>query len=127
MRRTGRWTARAHGRSSLGLPAVAFTEHVDHTVWSLDRSHVDEDAHLLTFTSSDGLVTPGPFDAAGYLEAVAQCRERYPGLRILSGLEPRRAAPALRGRRPCPRGRHLRPDPRLPALPSRRRGLDRAR
>ena len=58
----------------LGLPAVAFTEHVDHTVWALDRSHLDEDAHLLTCTSSDGLVTPGPFDAARYLEAIAECR-----------------------------------------------------
>lgn len=71
----------------LGLPAVAFTEHVDHTVWSLDRSHVEAGAHLLSFTSSEGLVTPPPFDAAGYLEAVADCRERYPALRILSGLE----------------------------------------
>ena len=72
---------------ALGLPAVAFTEHVDHTVWSLDRAHVDEGAHLLTFTSPAGLVTPGPFDAVGYLDAVAECRDRYPGLRILSGLE----------------------------------------
>ena len=71
----------------IGLPAVAFTEHVDHTVWTLDRSHVDVDAHLLTFTSADGLVTPRPFDAAGYLDAVAACRERFPGLRILTGVE----------------------------------------
>ena len=71
----------------LGLPAVAFTEHVDHTVWMLDRSQVDDDAHLLTFTSPEGIVTPGPFDAAGYLEAVAACRDRHPGLRILTGLE----------------------------------------
>lgn len=71
----------------IGLPAVAFTEHVDHTVWTLDRSHVDDGAHLLTFTSPHGVVTPGPFDAAGYLEAVAACRDRHPGLRILSGLE----------------------------------------
>jgi histidinol-phosphatase (PHP family) len=71
----------------IGLPAVAFTEHVDHTVWTLDRSHVDDGAHLLTFTSPHGVVTPGPFDAAGYLEALAACRDRHPGLRILSGLE----------------------------------------
>jgi len=72
---------------ALGLPAVAFTEHVDHTVWRLDRTHVDEGAHLLSFTSPDGLVTPAPFDVAGYLDELGSCRERYPGLRILSGLE----------------------------------------
>src|SRR3954452_14889360 len=71
----------------LGLPAVAFNEHVDHTVWRLEPAHVDEGAHLLACTSPDGLVTPAPFDALGYLSAVAACRERYPRLRILSGLE----------------------------------------
>jgi histidinol-phosphatase (PHP family) len=71
----------------IGLPAVAFTEHVDHTVWTLDRSHVDPDAHLLAFTSADGLVSPGLFDAAGYLDAVTACRERFPALRILTGVE----------------------------------------
>ncbi|MFC7484970.1 PHP domain-containing protein [Luedemannella flava] len=28
-----------------------------------------------------------PFDAAGYLASIEHCRERFPGLRILSGLE----------------------------------------
>ena len=72
---------------AMGLPALAFTEHVDHTVWTLDRSHVAPDAHLLAFTSQDGLVTPAPFDAAGYLRAVAECRERFPSLKVLAGVE----------------------------------------
>ena len=71
----------------IGLPAVAFTEHVDHTVWALDPSQANPDAHLLSFTSADGLVRPTHFDAAGYLDAVALCRQRFPGLRILTGVE----------------------------------------
>jgi histidinol-phosphatase (PHP family) len=47
----------------IGLPSVAFTEHVDHTARS------------------------GPFDAEGYLAAVERCRDRFPGLRILTGVE----------------------------------------
>lgn len=47
----------------LGLPSVAFTEHVDHTARS------------------------GPFDAEGYLAAVERCRELFPSLRILTGVE----------------------------------------
>lgn len=72
---------------SLGLPAIAFTEHLDHTVWTVERDAIDESDHLLTFTSSDGRVTPPAFDAHGYLEAVGRCRDQFPELRILSGLE----------------------------------------
>lgn len=64
-----------------GLPAVAFTEHVDFTSWGggdglpdvelpgLDRPHV----HAL--------------DVEGYLASVERCRDRYPGLRIRTGIE----------------------------------------
>ncbi|MFT4084568.1 MAG: PHP domain-containing protein [Nocardioides sp.] len=47
----------------LGLPSIAFTEHVDHTARS------------------------APFDAEGYLEAIEVCRARFGGLRILTGVE----------------------------------------
>ncbi|MEV0617447.1 PHP domain-containing protein [Nonomuraea sp. NPDC050404] len=69
----------------LGLPSIAFTEHVDHTVWSVTPD-VLGDAHLASFTSG-GLLTPPAFDASGYLEAIERCRERFPDLRILSGME----------------------------------------
>jgi histidinol-phosphatase (PHP family) len=64
-----------------GLPAVAFTEHVDFTSWGggdglpdtelpgLDRPHV----HAL--------------DVEGYLASVERCRDRYPDLRIRTGIE----------------------------------------
>ncbi|NUR70647.1 MAG: PHP domain-containing protein [Hamadaea sp.] len=82
----------------LGLPAIAFTEHVDHTVWTVDRDELDEGSFLATVAGPDGRLTPPPFDAAGYLESIEDCRERFPGLRILSGLEagePHWHAPAI--------------------------------
>ncbi|MFI6925455.1 PHP domain-containing protein [Nonomuraea spiralis] len=84
----------------LGLPAIAFTEHVDHTVWTVAPGALDGYDHLLALTSPDGHLTPPAFDAAGYLAAVERCRERFPDLRILSGLEvgePHRHADAVAG------------------------------
>ena len=51
----------------IGLPAVAFTEHADFTDYVL---------------AQDGML-----DVDGYLECVEDCRRRFPGLRILSGVE----------------------------------------
>ncbi|KRF34179.1 PHP domain-containing protein [Nocardioides sp. Soil805] len=70
----------------VGLPAIAFTEHVDHTVWRVAMEELDPGDHLAQ-VARDGLLHPPAFDAAGYLQEVEECRERYPGLRILSGLE----------------------------------------
>ena len=71
----------------IGLPAIAFTEHLDHTVWRVptDGPHATE--HLSSLAGPDGLLDRPAFDAAGYLAAVERCRDRFPGLRILSGLE----------------------------------------
>jgi histidinol-phosphatase (PHP family) len=71
----------------IGLLAVAFTEHLDHTVWRVDLEGPYASDHLTSLAGPDGILTPPVFDAAGYLEAIGQCRERFPGLRILSGLE----------------------------------------
>lgn len=70
----------------LGLPAIAFTEHVDHTVWRVAMEELGPDDHLAQL-SRDGLLHPPAFDAEGYLQEVEECRGRYPTLRILSGLE----------------------------------------
>jgi histidinol-phosphatase (PHP family) len=50
----------------IGLPAIAFTEHAD-WVTILEGQH--------------------PVDVHGYLEAVEKCRQRFKGIRILSGVE----------------------------------------
>jgi histidinol-phosphatase (PHP family) len=71
----------------LGLPAIAFTEHCDHTVWTVTPKERAASAHLAALALPDGSLTPPAFDASGYLEAVEKCRQLFPGLRILSGLE----------------------------------------
>jgi histidinol-phosphatase (PHP family) len=65
----------------VGVPAIAFTEHLDFTTWS----------------QGDPIATAGleprrstrvqPLDVTGYLAAIEECRQRYPLLRILSGVE----------------------------------------
>jgi histidinol-phosphatase (PHP family) len=64
-----------------GLPAIAFTEHLDFTVWS------EEDR-----ATADGLVDrhpaqQTPIDVEAYAAELAECRERFPELRIWSGIE----------------------------------------
>jgi histidinol-phosphatase (PHP family) len=64
-----------------GLPAIAFTEHLDFTVW-----HEDDAA------ASQGLIDRHPaqqlpIDVEGYWADIAECRERFPELRIWSGVE----------------------------------------
>jgi histidinol-phosphatase (PHP family) len=73
--------------SALGLPAIAFTEHVDATRWVAPeplRAHV---AARGMAVGDDGAVRPPPLAVDGYLAAVAGCRERYPDLVILTGVE----------------------------------------
>ena len=64
-----------------GVPAVAFTDHLDFTVCT--------DGDLIAAEGID----PRPYarmrllDVPGYLASVQECRERYPDLRILTGAE----------------------------------------
>lgn len=76
--------ARAVG---IGLPAIAFTEHLDHTTWTVAPTELAGSDHLAALATSDGVLTPPTFDAPGYLDAIERCRQLFPGLRILSGLE----------------------------------------
>lgn len=72
---------------AIGLPAIAFTEHLDHTRWSPDLAGLDPDHPVATRTAADGRVSPPPFDVTGYLESIERCRDMFPDLHILSGLE----------------------------------------
>jgi histidinol-phosphatase (PHP family) len=88
---------------TLGLPAIAFTEHVDHTVWRVELDQV-EPHDPLAVLAEDGQLRPPAFDAAGYLAGIAECRERFPDLRVLSGLEvgePHRHATEVAGVLAC--------------------------
>jgi histidinol-phosphatase (PHP family) len=62
-----------------GVPAVAFTEHVDFTKWSAADPEQDL---ALPFRRHIR-----PLDVDSYLETVERCRDRYPDLRILTGIE----------------------------------------
>ena len=66
---------------AIGLPAVAFTEHLEFTAGG------DGDAIAGIATDARWWGRIKPLDVTGYLAAVEECRQRYPGLRILSGVE----------------------------------------
>jgi histidinol-phosphatase (PHP family) len=65
----------------LGLPAIAFTEHLDFTVWDPDDRATDE-----------GLVERhasrhADIDVEGYFAELEEVRDRFKGLRVWSGVE----------------------------------------
>ena len=66
---------------AIGLPAVAFTEHLEFTEGG------EGDAIAGVATDARWWTRIKPLDVTGYLASVADCRERFPGLRILSGVE----------------------------------------
>jgi len=72
----------------LGLPAIAFTEHVDCTRWVIApkvRAQMDE--RFAALVRPDGRFEAPPLAVDGYLACLRECRERFPGLRILAGVE----------------------------------------
>ncbi len=72
----------------LGLPSIAFTEHLDLTPWFVppDALHMfpREGARYLDETST--FHAPA-IDFTAYFESVERCRAAFPGLRILTGVE----------------------------------------
>jgi histidinol-phosphatase (PHP family) len=69
----------------MGLPAIAFTEHADYTTWTITAS--DFDQRFQPLLTPDETLTPPRLDVNGYLESVQRCREQFPDLRVMSGLE----------------------------------------
>src|ERR1700761_9863633 len=66
---------------AIGLPAIAFTEHLEFTVSGPGDAIAD------VATDHRWWSRIKPFDVAGYAASVEECRERFPGLRVLSGVE----------------------------------------
>jgi len=64
-----------------GVPAVAFTDHLDFTIATdgdrIAAEHIDPRPYARMYL----------LDVPGYLATVQECRQRYPDLRILTGAE----------------------------------------
>lgn len=82
----------------LGLPSIAFTEHIDMTPWFFPAAAVEgfPDRWKSRFDPPPGpeLEAAGSahfhapdLDIDGYFASVEECRDRFPSLRILTGLE----------------------------------------
>lgn len=65
----------------VGVPAVAFTEHLDFTDYG------PGDAIAGTGVRPGWWDAMRPLDVTGYLAGIEECRQRFPSLRILSGVE----------------------------------------
>jgi histidinol-phosphatase (PHP family) len=65
----------------LGIPSIAFTEHVDFTAWGEGDGGADPGVEIRTRTYAQ------PLDLDGYLGTVEKCRDRFPDLRVLTGIE----------------------------------------
>lgn len=73
--------------AEIGLPSIAFTEHVDPTPFFLAGSGPYVNEHHRAMADKNLVLTPPPLDVTGYLESIDRCRSRFPGLRILTGVE----------------------------------------
>lgn len=69
----------------LGLPSVAFTEHADFTVCAVPEGVELPEWWRRRVTGH--LMTPPDLDVDGYRDCLDRCRDRFPTLRILSGVE----------------------------------------
>jgi histidinol-phosphatase (PHP family) len=66
---------------ALGVPAVAFTDHLDFLQFTAEDAIAAQDLDPHRYSRMRLI------DTDGYLASVEECRERYPTLRILSGAE----------------------------------------
>ncbi|MCC7372139.1 MAG: PHP domain-containing protein [Chloroflexi bacterium] len=72
----------------IGLPALAFTEHVDFVPYLFEPEVLPALPQAFLRHMGGGTVLRHPeIDVDGYLASIERCRERFPTLRILSGVE----------------------------------------
>jgi histidinol-phosphatase (PHP family) len=69
----------------LGLPSIAFTEHADFSAWTIGPDDHVPDSFLPLVLGTT--LTPPLLDLDGYLACLERCRQLFPTLRILSGVE----------------------------------------
>jgi histidinol-phosphatase (PHP family) len=65
---------------AVGLPAIAFTEHVDFTEWG-EQDRPPDGAVVAPRRRVQAV------DVDGYLASIERCRDLFPDLRILTGIE----------------------------------------
>lgn len=71
----------------IGLPSIAFTEHVDMVAWVIhDEATAAEDV-VAPHMDGHGCLRIPPLDVDGYFESIERCRAAFSDLRVLSGLE----------------------------------------
>lgn len=71
----------------IGLPALAFTEHLDFDGWWVDPADPYNRDHYPDLITDEDILVPPPFDVDGYLASIDRCRHQFPDLQILTGVE----------------------------------------
>jgi histidinol-phosphatase (PHP family) len=80
----------------LGLPSIAFTEHIDLARWHIAPAHQPAmrrgeygpvGQRIVARVAADNCYDAPPLDVDGYLASIERCRDRFPGLRIITGVE----------------------------------------
>ena len=79
----------ACGRAlDLGLPSIAFTEHLDLTPWYVPAESLEMFPRVgADYIGADSTFRAPAIDLDGYFASVERCRARFPSLRILTGVE----------------------------------------
>src|SRR5690349_5282897 len=85
--RTGRWSSHAPVRWSWGCRRSPSPSTPTSPAGSSAPKPQGGCGWPSAWIGPDGRFSPPPLDAAGYLASVQRCRDRFPGLRILSGTE----------------------------------------
>lgn len=72
--------------ASIGLPSLIFTEHFDFDdKWRAEGEEFPAAARQ--YINDAGYLIPPRLDVDGYFDAITQCRQRFPQLTILTGVE----------------------------------------
>lgn len=71
----------------LGLPSIAFTEHLDLAAWRIKDSRAAADPRIARGLDAHGCFHAPPIDFDAYFASIERCRVAFPDLRVLSGLE----------------------------------------